>query len=404
MAAPSEPVRSLFVTLRRGLAGKPENHRRILAALGLKHPHQCVEKPNNDMIRGMLAKASVQQRLACFSSSSGIDAHNPAAPRGGVRRGRGARTGATLVPSTMSQVPHLVLVETDRMFFLRTVKEQLQRAPRPPIVVHHPEAAAHATLPPVDIPTLPPPPPPGPPPRPRAVPAPVTPASLALQLLPGGAAAAHQPHPSHQQQPPAVARPLQSPLLAPHLAEHMAPLPDGGKGARYARAARRPLKEELQQLVARRADAINRKGLYSQEVAQLNQRIAAARAEQVRRAPVVRSGRVHQPFFSDAPFGSGLASATPSLYGRREVRLYGKLTKPWSACTCERVPQVQEEEAHRRAVLEAKHTPGPHRAKVHAAGKGSRRGMLAEARAQAAARQAQRQQRLAELQPGGEAP
>lgn len=51
-----EVVRSLFVTLRRGLARKPWPHRRIIDALGLSRPHDCVEKPNNASIRGMLMK------------------------------------------------------------------------------------------------------------------------------------------------------------------------------------------------------------------------------------------------------------------------------------------------------------------------------------------------------------
>jgi large subunit ribosomal protein L30 len=54
--AESEVIRSLFVTLRRGLAGKPRLHRRIVEALGLGLPHECVEKPNNASIRGMLMK------------------------------------------------------------------------------------------------------------------------------------------------------------------------------------------------------------------------------------------------------------------------------------------------------------------------------------------------------------
>ena len=52
----SEVVRSLFVTLRRGLAGKPWPHRRVVEALGLTRRHDCVEKPNNASIRGMLGK------------------------------------------------------------------------------------------------------------------------------------------------------------------------------------------------------------------------------------------------------------------------------------------------------------------------------------------------------------
>lgn len=54
--AGAQVVQSLFVTLRRGFAGTPWQHRRILEALGLKRRHQCLEKPNNSMIRGMLSK------------------------------------------------------------------------------------------------------------------------------------------------------------------------------------------------------------------------------------------------------------------------------------------------------------------------------------------------------------
>lgn len=52
----ADVVRSLFVTLRRGFAGKPWFHRRVVEALGLTKRHQCVEKPNNASIRGMLLK------------------------------------------------------------------------------------------------------------------------------------------------------------------------------------------------------------------------------------------------------------------------------------------------------------------------------------------------------------
>ncbi|KXZ51384.1 hypothetical protein GPECTOR_12g346 [Gonium pectorale] len=99
----AQVVKSLFVTLRRGYAGTPWFHRRVLEALGLKHRHQCVEKPNNHSIRGMLAK-----------------------------------------------VPHLVIVETDRMRYLREVKSHHEQLPRLPWVLHHdpPHPAAAAAPPP----------------------------------------------------------------------------------------------------------------------------------------------------------------------------------------------------------------------------------------------------------------
>jgi len=49
-------IRSLFVTLKRGFAGKKESQVNIVKALGLRHREQCVEKPNNSSIRGALDK------------------------------------------------------------------------------------------------------------------------------------------------------------------------------------------------------------------------------------------------------------------------------------------------------------------------------------------------------------
>jgi large subunit ribosomal protein L30 len=49
-------IRSLFVTLKRGFAGKKESQVSIVKSLGLHHREQCVEKPNNSSIRGALDK------------------------------------------------------------------------------------------------------------------------------------------------------------------------------------------------------------------------------------------------------------------------------------------------------------------------------------------------------------
>ncbi|GLC44212.1 hypothetical protein PLESTB_000753500 [Pleodorina starrii] len=117
----TQVVKSLFVTLRRGFAGTPWFHRRILDALGLKRRHQCVEKPNNQSIRGMLTK-----------------------------------------------VPHLVIIETDRMRYLREMKEYYEQLPREPWVLHHDPlhaaalrvgGAAAAAAPALQAPPPPPPPP-----------------------------------------------------------------------------------------------------------------------------------------------------------------------------------------------------------------------------------------------------
>ncbi|GAX75730.1 hypothetical protein CEUSTIGMA_g3173.t1 [Chlamydomonas eustigma] len=88
--AESEVIRSLFVTLRRSTAGKPQFQRRIVEALGLSRPHECVEKPNNASIRGMLMK-----------------------------------------------VPHMVIVETDKMKYLNMMNEYYHDLCRPPVAINH---------------------------------------------------------------------------------------------------------------------------------------------------------------------------------------------------------------------------------------------------------------------------
>eukprot|EP00798_Chlamydomonas_sp_ICE-L_P000307 gene309-33555_t len=90
MAEAPPVIRSLFVTLKRSLAGKPWFHRRIIDSLGLSRRHECLEKPNNESVRGMLTK-----------------------------------------------VAHLVIVESDRMFYLKSMRGYYNQLCRPPLVVEH---------------------------------------------------------------------------------------------------------------------------------------------------------------------------------------------------------------------------------------------------------------------------
>ena len=129
--AASQFVSSLFVTLRRSYAGTPWFHRRVLEALGLKTRHQCLEKPNNSSIRGML------QKVRCMPSQP----HTGAARR---RRWHCHRRGDAFLahpPVRLDgfpmQVPHLVTIETDRMFYLRSMKAYHEQQCRPPVIVHH---------------------------------------------------------------------------------------------------------------------------------------------------------------------------------------------------------------------------------------------------------------------------
>jgi large subunit ribosomal protein L30 len=48
----------LIVTLRRGLAGKSEEHLKVVRALGLRKPGSTTEKPDNPAVRGMIAKVA----------------------------------------------------------------------------------------------------------------------------------------------------------------------------------------------------------------------------------------------------------------------------------------------------------------------------------------------------------
>ncbi len=46
----------LKITLKRGLAGRPEKQRRIVRGLGLRKTNSTVIRPNRPEIRGMVAK------------------------------------------------------------------------------------------------------------------------------------------------------------------------------------------------------------------------------------------------------------------------------------------------------------------------------------------------------------
>jgi ribosomal protein L30 len=46
----------LFVTLRRGLAGKSKDYLATIKSLGLRKPRQVVEVKNNASIRGQIEK------------------------------------------------------------------------------------------------------------------------------------------------------------------------------------------------------------------------------------------------------------------------------------------------------------------------------------------------------------
>ena len=49
-------IDKLFITLKRGLAGKKETHVKTATALGLRHTQQTVAQPNNASVRGAIDK------------------------------------------------------------------------------------------------------------------------------------------------------------------------------------------------------------------------------------------------------------------------------------------------------------------------------------------------------------
>uniref|UniRef100_A0A7S3VK90 Large ribosomal subunit protein uL30m n=1 Tax=Dunaliella tertiolecta TaxID=3047 RepID=A0A7S3VK90_DUNTE len=226
-------VRSLFVTLRRGWIGKPHFHQRVLAALGLHTRHQCVERPNNESIRGMLAKVS-----------------------------------------------HLVIVETDRMFYLKRMRDYYQQCMREPIVVSHGEAVAAANARQSQIMTA-------------------SPSLSAPRTLPASVLARLPPSLQQQQQQQQLLPPLHpahSVLVAPHMHEHMQPLPPRGRKAQASQgdtqtphphgpaapAAGASAAAVLRRLLKQRSQILQGSGhkLYSARVLELNKAIMEAREQQ----------------------------------------------------------------------------------------------------------------------------
>lgn len=65
MSAPTTPIRHLFITLRRGLAGVREDHRAVIASLGLRRREQTVRRRNDAALRGAVEKV---RGIGCLAS------------------------------------------------------------------------------------------------------------------------------------------------------------------------------------------------------------------------------------------------------------------------------------------------------------------------------------------------
>lgn len=69
-STPPPPIKSLYVTLRRGLAGVRESHRAVVTdGLGLRKRERTVKIKNNASNRGMVDKV----RCCCFFCIDLID-------------------------------------------------------------------------------------------------------------------------------------------------------------------------------------------------------------------------------------------------------------------------------------------------------------------------------------------
>lgn len=56
-------IAKLFITLKRGLAGKKETYVKTATALGLRHTNQTVAQPNNQAVRGAIDKIKHMVRV-----------------------------------------------------------------------------------------------------------------------------------------------------------------------------------------------------------------------------------------------------------------------------------------------------------------------------------------------------
>jgi len=163
----------LFVTLRRGLAGKSKEYLLTLKSLGLKKPRQEVAVPNDAGIRGQIEKVSsfpieglegapgsggsrlkprserarrtmryIRVVFVCVSASSasyGWTCRRP--PPRLCFNGVSPFFVLTSTLRTFSffgvQVKHLVSVETATQREVRLAAHALKTAPRDPLVVNH---------------------------------------------------------------------------------------------------------------------------------------------------------------------------------------------------------------------------------------------------------------------------
>jgi ribosomal protein L30/L7E len=130
-STPPPPIRSLFVTLRRGLAGVRESHRAVVTdGMGLRKRERTVRISNNASNRGMIDKVRTRSL------------------RSTTEREKGRRRPETSFffnappryqkPKKNShQVRHLLSVETDEQRRARRAAEAARSAQREPLELEH---------------------------------------------------------------------------------------------------------------------------------------------------------------------------------------------------------------------------------------------------------------------------
>ena len=111
----SQPIHSIFVTLRRSFAGTRESHVRIVQSLGLRKRQQTVRVPNTATARGAIDKVTSCCMLCSLPNAPWLPAQEV----------------CTL------QIKHLISVETNGERTARLAREAAAKAPREPIRVQH---------------------------------------------------------------------------------------------------------------------------------------------------------------------------------------------------------------------------------------------------------------------------
>jgi hypothetical protein len=177
-----------------------------------------------------------------------------------------------LRPCLLLQVAHLVIVETDRMFYLRNMREYYQQVPRPTLVIDHGKAAQAHMLQQQQQQQL-------------------THTSGSTVNAEASASASPVASSSRSSFSFSTLPPLQSPYVRHHLKEHLPPLPEGSSTTWAGQVARglenmsrgqrlQLVRKDLADLIKKRGEAAHKLGPFHPQLAETNARIMQLREEQ----------------------------------------------------------------------------------------------------------------------------